>query len=423
MSRSVSSHRLQQIVLMFMMGLLGAIGSGPISLFSLVGTVGLFCLVIWTGKLRTTGSGIRWIIVLVGVLLAAYLVADLVNNSPIGDALSRWVLMLLLALLIVAVLQAFGTSRFAQYCALFSGLFAGIGLMRLVFLDFPSSALIFKSCAEFFLYAALLMALALGGKFGRMLMLGTLFFIVMLATFFDSRAILLAGISGLILHYFALLFNRNVSIFGFRISRGAILFAGILCFASVLSSGGMQRLQDAVLPEGIRYEQQQGGLGSLVGSRIEILGTFSAIRDRPILGHGSWAKNHEYVSLADYYASVNGYSRRIGGLKIYDDNRIPNHSMLFGVWMEAGIFAFVAFLGLVIWVVRRVLSYISAIAKNDRSSQDVGVTAGVVAVLFVWNSAFSALSFDRLFYLVFVLTFVSLVTQLAAKARPWESLG
>ena len=90
-----------------------------------------------------------------------------------------------------------------------------------------------------------------------------------------------------------------------------------------------------------KYEQQAGGeLGLLIGGRSEILVSFRAIMDSPIIGHGSWAKDYRYVNELIYLKRILGYypgqSNELG--------LIPTHSHLFGAWVEAGI------LGAVFWI-------------------------------------------------------------------------
>jgi O-antigen ligase len=90
-----------------------------------------------------------------------------------------------------------------------------------------------------------------------------------------------------------------------------------------------------------KYEQQAGGeLGLLIGGRSEILVSFRAIMDSPIIGHGSWAKDYRYVNELIYLKRVLGYSPGQSN----ELGLIPTHSHLFGAWVEAGI------LGAVFWI-------------------------------------------------------------------------
>lgn len=84
----------------------------------------------------------------------------------------------------------------------------------------------------------------------------------------------------------------------------------------------------------VKYRAQGAGdLGLLLGGRTEILASSQAIIDSPIIGHGSWAKNADYVDLAEYRYAQLGYE----SLGVSESELIPTHSHLFGTWVEAGI--------------------------------------------------------------------------------------
>jgi hypothetical protein len=120
---------------------------------------------------------------------------------------------------------------------------------------------------------------------------------------------------------------------------GLVFFA--VSFIFLKTYGHMAR--QGMLGENARqkYEQQAGGeLGLLIGGRSEILVSFRAIMDSPIIGHGSWAKDYRYVNELIYLKRVLGYSPGQSN----ELGLIPTHSHLFGAWVEAGI------LGAVFWI-------------------------------------------------------------------------
>ena len=91
-------------------------------------------------------------------------------------------------------------------------------------------------------------------------------------------------------------------------------------------------------------EQSSGDYGILLGGRTEILATFPAIYDSPILGHGSWAKEPLYIILQNQALARLGYKT---AWNIADEDLqeglIPTHSYFFGAWVDGGI------LGAVFW--------------------------------------------------------------------------
>ena len=73
--------------------------------------------------------------------------------------------------------------------------------------------------------------------------------------------------------------------------------------------------------------------------RLGIVAGLKAAIDSPVIGHGSWARDIEYVFfLADLRSWI--------GLKgvMFRSDLIPSHSYLVGAWVEAGIF------GLIFWL-------------------------------------------------------------------------
>lgn len=73
--------------------------------------------------------------------------------------------------------------------------------------------------------------------------------------------------------------------------------------------------------------------------RLGIVAGLKAAIDSPVIGHGSWARDMEYVFfLSDLRSWI--------GLKegMFRSDLIPSHSYLVGAWVEAGIF------GLIFWL-------------------------------------------------------------------------
>src|SRR5262249_49457743 len=66
----------------------------------------------------------------------------------------------------------------------------------------------------------------------------------------------------------------------------------------------------------------------------ESLVSTQAIADAPIIGHGSWAKDFDYVTL--YVRALEERGVTIVG-NPFRSALIPSHSFLFGSWVEAGI--------------------------------------------------------------------------------------
>jgi hypothetical protein len=95
-----------------------------------------------------------------------------------------------------------------------------------------------------------------------------------------------------------------------------------------------------------KYQRESGGkYGVLLGGRSELLASIPAVYDSPILGHGSWAKDPQYLLMEVRGELALGYK---GALDISKDQIesgiIPAHSYLFQAWVDAGI------AGAIFWV-------------------------------------------------------------------------
>jgi hypothetical protein len=88
--------------------------------------------------------------------------------------------------------------------------------------------------------------------------------------------------------------------------------------------------------------QSSGDYGMLIGGRSEILIGLEAAYDSPWLGHGSWAKDPEYVELYRETMELLGYGSGLHEESLEEGN-ITAHSHILGSMVEAGI------LGAVFW--------------------------------------------------------------------------
>jgi hypothetical protein len=125
-------------------------------------------------------------------------------------------------------------------------------------------------------------------------------------------------------------------IFAFTLLSSVIGYQGIVTIYETAVSSGM--LGHEALE---KFERQtENGSSLLLGGRAESLISSQAISDSPIIGHGSWAKDMEYVML--YVRILEERGEDIFG-DPFKSALIPSHSYLLGAWVEAG------FLGGLFW--------------------------------------------------------------------------
>lgn len=146
-----------------------------------------------------------------------------------------------------------------------------------------------------------------------------------------------------------------------------------------------------------KYNSQQGKLGILIGGRREIIAEVLAIRDSPIIGHGSWAKDPKYAAAAKQVLFKAGYTTNAGSSS---SDLIPTHSYLFGAWVAGGI------PGAVFWLWAFALGA-SVLLRLHRLADGRVVLVAFLGSAFLWYVLFSPLGAGgRLvaaFYLIVVL--------------------
>lgn len=157
--------------------------------------------------------------------------------------------------------------------------------------------------------------------------------------------------------------------------------------------------------------QATGAYGILLGGRSEILVSGQAFLDKPLLGHGSWAKDKSgYLDAYSILRYQLGYSLREDGQ--YEDFEsellIPVHSYLMGAFVWAGIF------GGLFWIV--VLNNVIKIFIRNLNVLPLYFYVGIIG--FVWSVFFSPFGASgRWGSAVFLATLFSYSNWLKSKAR------
>lgn len=136
----------------------------------------------------------------------------------------------------------------------------------------------------------------------------------------------------------------------------------------------------------VKYEQQQGAGGLLLGGRSEILVSSEAIMDSPILGHGSWAHDSHYKWLIRQRRAELGYKKLPDAST---DDLIPTHSHLFGAWVEAGL------AGAVFW--SWILVMVISVLRNVSGEEPLLPLFALIGFLLCWNILFSPYGAERRF--------------------------
>jgi hypothetical protein len=153
-----------------------------------------------------------------------------------------------------------------------------------------------------------------------------------------------------------------------------------------------------------KYEMQSSGdAGVLLGGRNEFLAAGSAIRDSPVIGHGSWAKDPKYKAILYDRLAELGY-RNMGGE--LESDLIPSHSHLLGAWVESGV------VGAVFWCWVFWLTGSTLLRASGR--EPLFPFFAFIAMLLVWNVLFSPYGADQRFtatYFVYAMILFGLQSQ------------
>lgn len=142
-------------------------------------------------------------------------------------------------------------------------------------------------------------------------------------------------------------FNRHGTGVGARRTRG---WDSLKVVALLALAGGAVYLSTEAIKFGVekglfdesvaaKFESQSGGkFGVLFGGRPETLVAIRAIRDSPILGHGSFAVDPKYLALEKDIQYEYGYTETDELEDDVENPTIPTHSHLTMAWVESGIF-------------------------------------------------------------------------------------
>lgn len=193
-------------------------------------------------------------------------------------------------------------------------------------------------------------------------------------------------------------------------SRSSLSLKSIALLSTILIAASFLLIQiyGYAARQGILGEQAQqiyewqayGDLGIIIGGRSEILASGRAILDSPVIGHGSWAKNEEYIDALFEFKRLIGYYSTPPN----DESLIPTHSHIFGAWVEAGI------LGAVFWG-WLLLIPIRCLSTMYHAYDRLTPLYAFICLILIWDIFFSPYAGDRRFitpfYMVVLINIVS----------------
>jgi hypothetical protein len=255
-----------------------------------------FVLLLASGRIRIPDRPARTALALYVVWLAGQAITDFVRRTP-GENIARgWAMIILSAISFVTIYILIGDSR-RRLILFAAGMTAGIAVRY--FVDPVDFALSDPWKFGYGLGVTLTMVLGAVAMHRRAL--------------FASAIVMLAGAINLIKAYrsMALICVAAASIVAGQQVRRRFPRAGSAMLALIFASGslGLARGYGSLASGGSlgfkaqqKYDtQSSGALGVILGGRGDVVAALLAIRDSPIIGHGSWATdpNYRYTSAAD----------------------------------------------------------------------------------------------------------------------------
>jgi hypothetical protein len=180
-----------------------------------------------------------------------------------------------------------------------------------------------------------------------------------------------------------------------RPSRAATVTIAVAAFAAL---AGTFKIYDFAASTGLlgfhaqqEFEVQSAGeFGVLLGGRGEIFSSALAIRDSPILGHGSRALDTDYALQGQMIMRDLGY-KPLAPDPQAATGLIPEHSYLFGAWTNAGI------LGAVFWAWVFTVA-IRAMFTLFRMAEPLSPLIAFSVVLLAWDLLFSPYGAQQRFF-------------------------
>jgi len=194
----------------------------------------------------------------------------------------------------------------------------------------------------------------------------------------------LVGVLNVISHIYRAWRLRPVTLLAAGVIVAAAYFAATAAYSTLALDGTLGGIaQDSM------RRREASSLGFLLSGRSESLISTRAIAESPILGHGSWARDPEYVTRYIEILRARGVRQDTAALVRW--GTIPTHSHLLGAWVEAGL------LGALFWAYCLALT-VRAAAQVTLSGMKGSVVVGFLMILLSWDILFSPYGAERRFY-------------------------
>jgi hypothetical protein len=346
-------------------------------------------------KNGTSIKPLQTFLILLGVWLTGAVITDMIRHTPFADYSRGWAKIVLFGLNAVMVWMLTGAQgrRLAIYTFGTGSALCISAVFRPVELDATDPWKFGLGYGVALMFGAIAMSDGVNRRLGQYTGSWLLAGVALLSMLQNSRSLFAICALGAVFSPVARwistrpAINRRVTpavFFGF-------ILAGLL-IGQLMVAGYGSLAQNGVLGEAAQekfLDQTKGNLNFLQGGRTESLVSLEAIKDSPIIGHGSWAKDPYYlqlllVKLREAGLPAPGTLYDIG---VKTEFLIPTHSYVFGSWVESGI------LGVPIWAYVFLLAFQSLYALLKVQGQPSALLS-MVAFAMMWDIFFSPFASD-----------------------------
>lgn len=282
---------------------------------------------------------IKNVLILCVCWLFAQIFTDLYRGTPYVDYIRGWAKILFFGCNLVAIYVLINNNK--SKLILFIVAYAIGGWLQTIFS--PSLAFLGGVIWKFgysgpVITFLVLLSSSFSNKILPFLMLTAL---GILNLFFDFRSAalncILAGATVLMANFYHFSRNKYLNDRKFIPRLPLIIMMAAMMILLIWKFHGLAKEYDIGIDVGQR--RMQGVDSNPIWGRIEIASGLRAAMDSPIVGHGSWAKDMDYV----YY--LYDLRKRMGlTISPIESDLIPSHSYIIGAWVESGIMGFIFWL-------------------------------------------------------------------------------
>jgi hypothetical protein len=250
-----------------------------------------------------------------------------------------------------------------------------------------------------------------------LILFAALFFFLLISLFFNSRGLAIFPLLSAIgyAYFQAERGKKFLKLFSGKTGTLRLLLV-IVPIIYLLNTGASALFSSDLILSNVsteaaeKYKKQANSqYGIVLGGRSEIFISLQAFIDKPLLGHGSWAKDKGYYR-RKFFSEELDYEESMSKFRtaVNMSNLIPAHSYLMGALVWSGI------LGGLFWII--LLD--SMTARFIRTMGKLPVYFFVAMLSFIWNIFFSPFGADaRWSSAIFIAAFLHYTHTIEAMKR------